>query len=436
MQRAVIITQVAPRCSTLACLVLAFLMLPGLGMAGTTRVWTNSVAPANWSNASNWVNGVPVDGDGVLLLRHPLGFSVNAVNDLTNLHLTSIRCEALGYTLSGGLLHLSGEVRMGGPVPGATLNISAPVQIPGPSLDIVSTNSSELVLSGVVTAPSNAVVRIQGGIRWRASAASDYRAETRLEGGSLLLLFTRIKGALTVGGTTNFASVALQSGNLFGEFPPLTLLTNSSLFNVSTFNAVGPLTLDGGTLRLGNRSPQGDITVNGDAVLRSGRLILSSINSFGPGSLSVTGKVILAGCSLELQDAAITKPCNLIQNDGVDPVAGTFSGRPEGSILTNNTVRFVLSYVGGDGNDVTLTPIVEPPRFLGVALTNRTPQFLVQGQPGFLYSVETSPAILPPPSPMEWTPLLSSGTRPDGQFTFIDPDATNTLKRFYRIVTQ
>lgn len=420
----------------LACLALLFLMLPWIAKSATTRVWTNSVAPANWSNPSNWMNGVPVDGDAVLLPRHPLGFNVNAVNDLTNLHLTSIRCEAIGYNLSGGTLRLSGNVLMGGPLPGATFNISAPVHIPGPALDLISTNSSELVLSGVVNAPASAAVRIQGGIRWRASAASDYRAETRFEGGFLPLLFTRIKGALTVGGTTNFASVALQSGNLFGEFPPLTLLTNSSLFNVSTFNAVGPLTLDGGTLRLGNRAPQGDITVNGDAVLRSGRLILSSINSFGPGSLSVTGKVILAGCSLELQDAAITKPSSVIQNDGVDPIVGTFSGRPEGSILTNNTVRYVLSYVGGDGNDVTLTPIIEPPRFLSSTLTDRVPQFLVQGQPGFVYSVETAPALLQPATLVEWTPLLSSGTRPDGQFTFSDADATNGAKRFYRIVTQ
>jgi len=44
-------------------------------------------------NAANWSNGVPVDGDSVVLLRHPTSSFVNAVNDLTNLTLASIRCE-------------------------------------------------------------------------------------------------------------------------------------------------------------------------------------------------------------------------------------------------------------------------------------------------------------------------------------------------------
>ena len=171
-------------------LILAFLILSGQALSAVTRVWTNVVGLATWSNPSNWVNGVPVDGDSVLLLRHPLGSGVSAVNDLTNLTLASIRCEALGYTLSGGKLKLSGSVLMGGPLPGASMNITAPVDIPGPTLSVVSTNSSELMLSGVVNSPAGTVVTIEGGIRWRASVASDYRAETRLRTGFMALLST------------------------------------------------------------------------------------------------------------------------------------------------------------------------------------------------------------------------------------------------------
>ena len=406
--------------------------------AATTRVWTNSFANANWSNAANWSNGVPVDGDSVVLLRHPLGSPVSAVNDLTNLTLVSLRCEALGYNLSGGALRLANEVLMGGPVAGANMNISAPVGIPGPTLRIVSTNSSELTLSGLVSAPPTAIVTVDGGFRFRAVPAPDYQAETHFLNGFVALLFTRLNGPLIIGGTpTNFASIVLQSGNQFGNFPPLTVLTNGSVFNISTFQAVGPLTVNGGTLRLGNRSPQGEITVNGPALLTGGaNLFVTAINNFGPGAISVTGSVTLAGCTLAFQpgSSAITQPAVIVRNDGNDPVNGVFTGLPEGSVLTNDTVRYILSYVGGDGNDITLSPIIEPAKFISSTVTNGALEYTVQGQPGFTYVIEATTNLLSPPALIPWVPIKTSGTRANGQFPFTDPDSTNFPHRFYRVV--
>ncbi len=404
----------------------------------TTRIWTNTVGIANWSNAANWVNGVPVDGDSVVLLRHPLGQFVNAINDLPNLTLQSIRCEALGYNLSGDSLRLIDEVLMGGPAAGATMNISAPVEILGSTFHVVSTNGSELSLSGLVTAPVGTVVTVDGGIRFKASPASDYRAETRLRSGFLPLLFTRLSGPVTVGGDpTHFASVVLQSGNVFGNFPPLTILTNGQVFNISTSNSVGPLTIDGGVLRLGNRSPLGDIVVNGNALLTGGAsLFVTAINNFGPGSLSVTGSVTIAGCSLTFQpgSSAITRPAVIVRNDAQDPVIGTFTDLPEGSILPNGDALYTLSYVGGDGNDITLSPIIPALRFISVTQAQGMTQFTVQGQPGFLYTIEATIDLLSPPALTSWSPIHTTGTLPNGQFSFTDPDSTSFSKRFYRAV--
>ena len=52
----------------------------------------------------------------------------------------------------------------------------------------------------------------------------------------------------------------------------------------------------------------------------------------------------------------------LINNQGSQPVTGTFNGLPNGSIISNNGANFRMSYTGGDGNDVTLT-------YLGVPTT-------------------------------------------------------------------
>lgn len=45
----------------------------------------------------------------------------------------------------------------------------------------------------------------------------------------------------------------------------------------------------------------------------------------------------------------------LVNNQSATPVRGTFSGRPQGSVFNENGTTFLLSYTGGDGNDITLT---------------------------------------------------------------------------------
>ena len=87
-----------------------------------------------------------------------------------------------------------------------------------------------------------------------------------------------------------------------------------------------------------------------------------------------------------------------------------------------------------DGNDITLTPIIEPARFLNSTLTNGAPQFLVQGQPGFTYVIEATTNLISPPALIPWVPIFTSGTRANGQFPFTDLDSTNFPRRFYRVV--
>ncbi len=417
----------------IAVLLLSF-TAPGIA---ATRVWTGAGATNLWSDAANWSNGVPVNGDSILLLRHPLGFQQFAVNDLTNLAVQTLRCEAIGYRLVGGTLRLTGDVLMGGPIAGANMDIGAPVEIPGPAFQVTSTNSSELSLSGPVAAPASAVVTVDGGLRFRAPPSSDYRAETRFRSGFGALVFTRLNGPFIVGGMpTNGASIALQSRNLFGGFPPLTILTNGSVINISTFQSIGALSVDGGTLRLGNRSPEGEIAVNGNARLTGGAsLFVSAINLFGPGYMSVTGTVTISGCTLAFQpgSATVTAPAVIVHNDGSDPVNGTFTGLPEGGVLTNNTVRYTVSYVGGDGNDITLSPIVEPSNLTGIArLPDGGKRLTIQGQPGFTYIVEAAPSLLMPPELTPWLPIGTNTPIGNGLFQFIDPDSTNHSMRFYR----
>ncbi len=74
----------------------------------------------------------------------------------------------------------------------------------------------------------------------------------------------------------------------------------------------------------------------------------------------VRGTNNLGGASLVL-NPAFTKPVTIgqqfaiIDNDGSDPITGTFSGLPEGATISLPGYSFRISYTGGTGNDVVLT---------------------------------------------------------------------------------
>ncbi|MCI5145856.1 MAG: hypothetical protein D3923_10080, partial [Candidatus Electrothrix sp. AR3] len=77
-------------------------------------------------------------------------------------------------------------------------------------------------------------------------------------------------------------------------------------------------------------------------------------------SLSITGGVDLNNATLELLNGGHATPYRgeiytLIANDGADPILGIFNGLDELATITVGNVEYQISYVGGDGNDVTLT---------------------------------------------------------------------------------
>ncbi|MBK8001934.1 MAG: hypothetical protein IPK15_25350, partial [Verrucomicrobia bacterium] len=81
-------------------------------------------------------------------------------------------------------------------------------------------------------------------------------------------------------------------------------------------------------------------------------------------TLSVTGTVTLAGATLSGLPSSAgllfgATESVLIQNDGADPVIGTFAGLPEGAFVetVSGGLTNRITYVGGDGNDVSLRSV-------------------------------------------------------------------------------
>jgi hypothetical protein len=78
--------------------------------------------------------------------------------------------------------------------------------------------------------------------------------------------------------------------------------------------------------------------------------------------LNVAGTLNVTGTSLTFSGVAPGLADNfvVVNNDGVDPIVGTFTGMPEGALVSVNGVLKRLTYTGGDGNDVALLANTAP----------------------------------------------------------------------------
>ena len=131
----------------------------------------------------------------------------------------------------------------------------------------------------------------------------------------------------------------------------------------------GPVAVSSGTIALFSTTTA-DLTVTFDATVRTftpshaNNLILgpyAHLMSEYQSTLHVTRAVVLNNSTLDPTSAGMhPASMTIISNDGTAPVTGTFLGLPEGAIINDLWDSFRISYVGGDGNDVTLTRLDVP----------------------------------------------------------------------------
>jgi hypothetical protein len=125
--------------------------------------------------------------------------------------------------------------------------------------------------------------------------------------------------------------------------------------------SVDSLSQSGGTISVGW---VGLLTINGSFSQTGGVLGVTAADVVYGGPLyshiQVGGTVALGG-SLNVSVVPVNYfphqiSFRVIDNVGPDPVSGTFAGLPEGARMTAGSQRVNISYLGGTGNDVVLTP--------------------------------------------------------------------------------
>jgi hypothetical protein len=159
-------------------------------------------------------------------------------------------------------------------------------------------------------------------------------------------------GTVYLGNITGSAAAGTGAVNVTGSISGANIVTGA-------LTAATGATLDPGVGA--GRLNTGNLALNSGATLKLD--INGAAGGTGYDQVSVVGTVNLnansgAGATLNLGVAfapATGTVFVLINNDGADPVVGTFAGLAQGATVSAGGQSFTISYTGGDGNDVTLT---------------------------------------------------------------------------------
>jgi len=223
----------------------------------------------------------------------------------------------------------------------------------------------------------------------------------------------------------------------------LTEITTSNLWFVDHTGPITvsqPVTINGATNVAFFCDPAGlipaaagvDISVPAGTVRLASGPLVCTINGAMPDSgytkLNVVGKVNLNGAKLVVNGTyagAFGDTFTLVDNDGTDPISGTFTNLPENSYVILNGQPSQIHYTGGTGNDVILVRTL-PILSSAANLTNGVWRFAGTGMPTNVYTIQATTNFI------TWTNLGFATGNLSGAFTFIDSNAFRFKYRFYR----
>ncbi len=304
----------------------------GLSTVAQGHLYLDSAAPESISGALHIDSGAFVVVTQAPTIKNTIIVSVDGTFDLS----ATVGNEGSDTEIIGGLSggDTSATVLLGAHTLGCT-GQTAPTNYMGGfsgTGGFRQSTSGVEVISGTSFPYTGSTMLAGGSIHiWGALLNSPVVVSS----GTLVLANDASVGPVTVSGASSVLSCneTISAMTMHGTTPSLTL-SNSSTFSVLS------------------KSPTDYTTVSTAAVSLSGSVLAIDTSLFTPTPTSVM---------------------TIITNTGASPISGTFTGLAEGATVasTSNTgTTFTISYIGGSGNDVTLTGVTIATDFVAPTITS------------------------------------------------------------------
>ena len=379
-------------------------------------------------------NSVQKNGAGLLVLGGSNSFVGLTINTGAVLATNS---AALGSAAGTVLVQNTAQLRLSS---GITNN--NPIQLQGATAGIV-----HLVNAGGTNRVNGLVGLMGGGFDY--GIAADAGRLTLAGGIAFTDVFSSTRNVHLSGDGEGWVSGSIQNGGSAtvaiakegaGQW---TLAGTNSYTGATTVSAgtllingisVSPVTVSGGTfggsgiisnrvtISSGVHSPGDSVgiqTVHSNYVVSAGGTLKININGTNVGSqysqvavrAGNSGTVTLVGTLNVVANPglATNSVFTIIDNDGTDAVSGTFAGLANNATFFQSGYTWRVSYIGGTGNDVTLTILAAPQPALETLWSAPS---LVLSWPDWAsaYSLHSTTNLAPPAiwSPVTNTPVLNS----------------------------
>ncbi len=316
--------------------------------SGLSAVWDGGGAGNLWVLAPNWVgDATPGTGDDLVFPSSVPASERTNVNNVADLTVNHVYLGGTNWNLSGSRLPLLDGITATNRGIGLTPVLNLPLELKASQTWHVE-RSSLNVRSSIDLATNSLTLQ---------ATAGEFDIPANVHGAGEII--KRGSGELNLSGTNDFTGgmrieagvVRVRKNHLAG---PRWEMTGGKLMlsaGIPGLNAVG------GTLAVSLEVE--DVVLGGNLTLGNGAMfdLDNQVHHVRVrGAVDVTGSTLTnapAGSFLDFGAREII----LIDNDGIDPVTGTFANLPEGALLPTGVPGITnrLSYAGGDGNDVTLT---------------------------------------------------------------------------------
>jgi autotransporter-associated beta strand protein len=302
-----------------------------------------------------------------------LGGTISGAHSLTKagfgaLQLSAVNTFSGALIINAGLMEASGNSSLGAGdgtpgtgtsvASGAMLKVSA-ATIPNERLDLQGDGGGIGALYGNGTTGWNGPIALSSASMISAGGAFTIGG---VISGPFGLVLSGGNPGITLSGTSTYSGTTTVTNGWV--FVTGSLSGTSGVDIGGTGILAGTGTVNANVSATGNIAPghsPGILTTQSVAMVPGADLV-SELNGPTAGvqydQLAVNGTVNLGGADLNLQLGFVPSAGQqflIVNNDGADPVTGTFNGLSEGAPFTWNGSPFTISYLGGDGNDIVLT---------------------------------------------------------------------------------